>query len=74
MWLILICISGVKLPNISILLPIVKTQIKAPMGDKTMNVAGRSVHKSYIYQHHIYKQLYESKLVFLAVKSIIVFH
>ncbi|KAJ0883683.1 putative tetratricopeptide-like helical domain superfamily, pentacotripeptide-repeat region of PRORP [Helianthus annuus] len=33
--------AGVKLPNISILLPIVKTQIKAPMGDKTMNVAGR---------------------------------
>ncbi|CAH1423372.1 unnamed protein product [Lactuca virosa] len=33
--------AGVKLPNISILLPIVKTQIKAPMGDKTMNVSGR---------------------------------
>ncbi|KAD6795572.1 hypothetical protein R6Q59_020525 [Mikania micrantha] len=33
--------AGVKLPNISILLPIVKTQIKAPMGDKTVNVAGR---------------------------------
>lgn len=33
--------AGVKLPNISILLPVVKTQIKAPMGDKTVNVAGR---------------------------------
>nr|GEV97710.1 pentatricopeptide repeat-containing protein MRL1, chloroplastic isoform X1 [Tanacetum cinerariifolium] len=33
--------AGVKLPNISILLPVAKTQIKAPMGDKTMNVAGR---------------------------------
>ncbi|KAI7755888.1 hypothetical protein M8C21_026096 [Ambrosia artemisiifolia] len=33
--------AGVKLPNISILLPIAKTQIKAPMGDKTVNVAGR---------------------------------
>ncbi|KAI3803999.1 hypothetical protein L1987_32166 [Smallanthus sonchifolius] len=33
--------AGVKLPNISILLPTVKAQIKAPMGDKTMNVAGR---------------------------------
>ncbi|KAL4584999.1 hypothetical protein LXL04_009612 [Taraxacum kok-saghyz] len=33
--------AGVKLPNISIVLPIAKTQIKAPIGDKTMNVAGR---------------------------------
>ncbi|GJW65249.1 pentatricopeptide repeat-containing protein MRL1, chloroplastic isoform X1 [Tanacetum coccineum] len=33
--------AGVKLPNISILLPVAKTQIKAPMGDKTINVAGR---------------------------------
>lgn len=33
--------AGVKLPNISILLPIVKTQIKAPTGAKTVNVAGR---------------------------------
>ncbi|XP_076917607.1 pentatricopeptide repeat-containing protein MRL1, chloroplastic-like [Bidens hawaiensis] len=33
--------AGVKLPNISILLPVVKTQIKAPTGDKTVNVAGR---------------------------------
>ncbi|KVH96510.1 Pentatricopeptide repeat-containing protein [Cynara cardunculus var. scolymus] len=30
--------AGVKLPNISIVLPVVKTQIE---GDKTMNVAGR---------------------------------
>ncbi|KAI3765750.1 hypothetical protein L2E82_15793 [Cichorium intybus] len=33
--------AGVKLPNISILLPIVKTQIKAPDGDKIVNVSGR---------------------------------
>nr|XP_043623607.1 pentatricopeptide repeat-containing protein MRL1, chloroplastic [Erigeron canadensis] len=33
--------AGVKLPNISILLPVVKTQIKSPTVDKTVNVAGR---------------------------------
>ncbi|XP_027112098.1 pentatricopeptide repeat-containing protein MRL1, chloroplastic isoform X1 [Coffea arabica] len=33
--------AGVKLPNLSILLPLEKTQIQTPSGEKTIKVAGR---------------------------------
>uniref|UniRef100_A0A5B7AQ15 PROP1-like PPR domain-containing protein n=1 Tax=Davidia involucrata TaxID=16924 RepID=A0A5B7AQ15_DAVIN len=33
--------AGAKLPNITILLPIEKTQIQSPNGEKTINLAGR---------------------------------
>ncbi|OWM80353.1 hypothetical protein CDL15_Pgr019633 [Punica granatum] len=33
--------AGAKLPNITILLPVEKTQIASPHGEKTINVAGR---------------------------------